>query len=113
MGRDIPVRNCRRVEIRAYADCIELRRNGRSVREHRRLCGHGKPIQDPWQCAPFLARKPSDLSHVASFKGRVLPGGVEQIRRKFIRQSLPVFCVCRLSGNRSNHYLSCAEITVR
>ena len=48
----------RPVEIRAYADRIELRQNGRVVGEHRRVFGRGQTVYDPWHYVPVLARKP-------------------------------------------------------
>jgi hypothetical protein len=36
------------VEVRAYADRIELRQDGRLVGEHRRCFGRNQTIYDPW-----------------------------------------------------------------
>jgi hypothetical protein len=38
----------RPVEIRAYADRIELRQDGRIVGQHRRSFGRGETVYDPW-----------------------------------------------------------------
>ncbi len=38
----------RPVEVRAYADRIELRQDGRAVGEHRRVFGRDRTIYDPW-----------------------------------------------------------------
>jgi hypothetical protein len=51
----------RPVEIRAYADRIELRQAGRVVGEHPRCFGRDKTVFDPWHYVPVLARKPGAL----------------------------------------------------
>jgi len=48
----------RPVEIRAHADRIELRQEGRLVGEHRRSFGRDQTVYDPWHYVPVLARKP-------------------------------------------------------
>src|SRR5450432_3711044 len=72
----------RPVEIRAYADRIELRQDGRPVGEHRRCFGRDQTVFDPWHYVPVLARKPGSLRNGAPFKDWVLPAGLERIRRK-------------------------------
>jgi transposase len=72
----------RPVEIRAYADRIELRQGGRPVGEHRRSFGRDQTVFDPWHYVPVLARKPGALRNGAPFKDWVLPAGLERIRRK-------------------------------
>jgi transposase len=72
----------RPVEIRAYADRIELRQAGRIVGEHRRCFGRDQTSFDPWHYVPVLARKPGALRNGAPFKNWVLPAGLERIRRK-------------------------------
>jgi hypothetical protein len=72
----------RPVEIRAYADRIELRQDGRAVGEHRRCFGRDQTVFDPWHYVPVLARKPGALRNGAPFKDWVLPAGLERIRRK-------------------------------
>ncbi len=72
----------RPVEVRAYADRIELRQDGRIVGAHRRSFGRGKTIYDPWHYVPVLARKPGALRNGAPFKNWVLPAGLERVRRK-------------------------------
>ena len=72
----------RPVEIRAYADRIELRQEGRLVGEHARCFGRDQTVFDPWHYVPVLARKPGALRNGAPFKDWVLPAGLEQIRRK-------------------------------
>jgi hypothetical protein len=46
----------RPVELRAYADRIELRQDGRIVGQHRRVFGRGQTVYDPWRYVPVLAR---------------------------------------------------------
>ncbi len=70
------------VEIRAYADRIELRQDGRAVGEHRRSFGRDQTVFDPWHYVPVLARKPGALRNGAPFKDWLLPGGLERVRRK-------------------------------
>ena len=72
----------RPVEIRAYAERIELRQDGRPVGEHVRCFGREQTVYDPWHYVPVLARKPGALRNGAPFKGWVLPAGLERIRRK-------------------------------
>jgi len=75
----------RPVEIRAYADRIELRQDGRVVGEHRRVFGRGQTVYDPWHYVPVLARKPGALRNGAPFKDWVLPGALERVRRKLAK----------------------------
>jgi transposase len=72
----------RPVEIRAYADRIELRQDGRLVGDHRRCFGRDRSIYDPWHYVPVLARKPGALRNGAPFKDWVLPAGLDRVRRK-------------------------------
>jgi hypothetical protein len=72
----------RPVEVRAYAERIELRQDGRVVGEHPRAFGRGQTIYDPWHYVPVLARKPGALRNGAPFKGWLLPGALERVRRK-------------------------------
>ena len=72
----------RPVEIRAYADRIELRQDGRIVGEHRRCFGRDQTVFDPWHYVPVLARKPGALRNGAPFKDWVLPASLDRVRRK-------------------------------
>ena len=72
----------RPVEVRAYADRIELRQDGRLVGEHRRCFGRDQTVFDPWHYVPVLVRKPGALRNGAPFKDWVLPAGLERVRRK-------------------------------
>jgi hypothetical protein len=72
----------RPVEIRAYADRIEIRQDGRVVGEHARSFGRDQTMFDPWHYVPVLARKPGALRNGAPFKDWVLPPGLDRIRRK-------------------------------
>ena len=72
----------RPVEIRAYADRIELRQDGRPVGEHRRCFSRDQTIFDPWHYVPVLARKPGALRNGAPFKDWVLPASLDRVRRK-------------------------------
>lgn len=72
----------RTVEIRAYAERIELWQDGRVVGEHPRAFGRGETVYDPWHYVPVLARKPGALRNGAPFKDWVLPASLERVRRK-------------------------------
>ena len=72
----------RTVEVHAYADRIVIRQDGRIVAEHPRRFGRGETAYDPWHYVPVLARKPGALRNGAPFKDWVLPGALEQVRRK-------------------------------
>jgi transposase len=72
----------RPVEVRAYAERIELRQAGRLVGEHRRSFGRDQTVFDPWHYVPVLARKPGALRNGAPFKDWLLPSAMERIRRK-------------------------------
>ncbi len=72
----------RPVEIRAYAERIELRQEGRLVGAHPRCFGRDQTVFDPWHYVPVLARKPGALRNGAPFKDWVLPAGLERIRRR-------------------------------
>ena len=72
----------RPVEIRAYADRVELRQDGRIVGAHARAFGRGETVYDPWHYVPVLARKPGALRNGAPFKDWVLPASIERARRK-------------------------------
>ena len=72
----------RPVEIRAYAERIELRQDGHVVGDHRRCFGRDQTVFDPWHYVPVLLRKPGALRNGAPFKDWVLPAGLERIRRK-------------------------------
>ena len=72
----------RPVEIRAYAERIEIRQDGRLVGDHPRCFGRGRTVYDPWHYVPVLVRKPGALRNGAPFKDWVLPGALEKARRK-------------------------------
>jgi hypothetical protein len=72
----------RPVEIRAYAERIELWQEGRVVGRHARVFGRGKTAYDPWHYVPVLARKPGALRNGAPFKDWVLPSSLKRVRRK-------------------------------
>jgi hypothetical protein len=72
----------RPVEIRAYAERVEIRQEGRVVGDHARAFGRGGTIYDPWHYVPILARKPGALRNGAPFKDWDLPPSIERVRRK-------------------------------
>jgi hypothetical protein len=72
----------RPVEVRAYAERIELRQDGHLVGEHRRSFARNQTVYDPWHYVPVLMRKPGALRNGAPFKDWVLPANLERVRRK-------------------------------
>jgi len=72
----------RPVEVRAYADRIQVRQDGRVVGEHPRAFGRDQTVFDPWHYVPVLARKPGALRNGAPFKNWVLPAALDRVRRK-------------------------------
>jgi transposase len=72
----------RPVEIRAYAERVELWQDGQIVGNHARAFGRGKTVYDPWHYVPVLARKPGALRNGAPFKDWSLPSAMKQVRQK-------------------------------
>ncbi|UUP20061.1 IS21 family transposase [Nitratireductor thuwali] len=75
----------RPVEIRAYAERIELWQDGQVVGRHDRVFGRDRAIYDPLHYLPVLARKPGALRNGAPFKGWELPPAIRRIRSKLER----------------------------
>jgi transposase len=104
----------RPVEIRAYADRIELRQDGRLVGEHARSFGRDQAIFNPWHYVPVLVRKPGALRNGAPFKDWVLPAAMERVRRKLVsvkdgdRQMVKILTTV-LSDGLSAVEAACAE----
>jgi len=72
----------RPVEIRAYADRIEIWQDGQVVGRHDRVFGRDHAVYDPLHYIPVLARKPGALRNGAPFKDWELPPAMRRIRRK-------------------------------
>jgi transposase len=72
----------RPVEIRAYAERIEIRQDGRVVGDHPRHFGRDQTVYDPWHYVPVLARKPGALRNGAPFKDWLLPASLDRVRRR-------------------------------
>jgi transposase len=75
----------RPVEIRAYAERIELWQDGQAVGRHERVFGRDHAVYDPLHYIPVLARKPGALRNGAPFKDWDLPPAMRRIRRKLGR----------------------------
>ncbi len=75
----------RPVEIRAYAERIEIRQDGKIVGEHARAFGRDKAIYDPLHYIPVLARKPGALRNGAPFKEWELPPAMRRVQRRLGR----------------------------
>ena len=58
----------RSVEVRASADRIERRREGRPVGEHARSFGGNQTVYDPWHYVPVLAPRPGGPSQRRSLQ---------------------------------------------
>ena len=58
----------RPVEVRAYAERIEIRQDGRVVGEHPRAFGRDRTISNPRHYVPVLARKPGALRNGAPLR---------------------------------------------
>jgi hypothetical protein len=56
------------MEIRVYAERIEIRQDVRLVGKHPRCFGRDQTIYDPGHYTPVLARKPGALRNEAPFK---------------------------------------------
>src|SRR6202023_1531553 len=78
------VRLChsRMLFVRAYADRIVIRQDGRIVAEHPRSFDRGDTLYDPWHYVPVLARKPGALRNGAPVQDWVLPASMERVQRK-------------------------------
>ena len=81
-GEAYPSAVGRPVEVRAYADRIELRQDGRVGGEHARCFGRDQTVFEPWHYVPVLARKPGALRNGAPLKDWVLPSSLDRVRRK-------------------------------
>jgi hypothetical protein len=65
--------------VRAYAERIELRQDGRVVGEHRRSFGRDHMVFDAWHYVPVLARKPGAWRNGTPLKDWLLPGALERV----------------------------------
>src|SRR5690606_19645301 len=75
----------RPVEIRAYAERVEVWQDGKIVGRHDRAFGRDKAIYDPLHYIPVLARKPGALRNGAPFKEWELPPPIRRVQRKLGR----------------------------
>jgi hypothetical protein len=110
------VRLChsRMLFVRAYAERIELRQDGRVVGEHRRSFGRDHMVFDAWHYVPVLARKPGAWRNGTPLKDWLLPGALERVRRKLAgvgdgdRQMVDILTAV-LSDGRTAVEAACAE----
>ncbi len=72
----------RPAEVRAYAERIVVRQDGRIVAEHARSFGRDQTVYDPWHYVPVLVRKPGALRNGAPFRDWILPGALGRVRQK-------------------------------
>jgi hypothetical protein len=71
----------RPVQVRAHADRVVVRHDGRVVAEHARQFGRDRTLYDPWHYLPVLLRKPGALRNGAPFQAWPLPPALERLRR--------------------------------
>lgn len=72
----------RPVEVRAHAERVEIRQDGRIVAEHARFFGRNQTVFGLWHYVPMLVRKPGAFRNDAPFKNWVLPAALNRVRRK-------------------------------
>ncbi len=75
----------RPVALRAYADRIVVRLDGKIVGEHPRAFGRDRTIYNPWHYVPALAKKPGALRNGAPFKDWDLPPMLGRVRQRLGR----------------------------
>ena len=71
------------VELKAYADRVVIRHQGKIVAIHARCFGRDQVIYDPWHYVPILARKPGALRNGAPFRDWDLPDSLRRVRAHF------------------------------
>ncbi len=70
------------VQVRAYADRIVVRCDGKVVADHERQFGRNKTSYDYWHYVPILTQKPGALRNGAPFADWTLPPGLRELRRR-------------------------------
>ena len=78
----------RPVEVRAYADRIELRQGGKIVGEHPRHFGRDQTVFDPWHYVPVLARKRQHES--TRIVGDLLTAEISEKQARSIRYQISI-----------------------
>ena len=75
----------RPVEIRGYAELVEIMLGGELVGSHRRRFGRNRQVYDITHFIPILERKPGALRNGAPFKAGLLPGPLAQVKERLGR----------------------------
>ena len=102
------------VEVRAYADRVEIWHEGRKAGEHARVFGRGETVYDPLHYVPVLRRKPGALRNGAPFKRWDLPDALREVRRRLAgrrggdREMVDLLMAVRTDGIEAVE-ASCAE----
>lgn len=74
------------VSMRAYAQRIEVVKDGKVIAAHVRQFGRDKTIYDPWHYVPLLERKPGALRNGAPFKDWDLPESLQRVRKYLMKK---------------------------
>ena len=75
------------VQVKVYAERIEIRLDGDIVGEHRRVFGRGRTLYNPLHYIPILDRKPGALRNGAPFREWVMPEGLAGVQARLGRSN--------------------------
>ncbi|MEI8394435.1 MAG: IS21 family transposase [Rhodospirillaceae bacterium] len=75
------------VQLRIYAERLEIRLEGELVAEHRRSFGRGRTIYNPLHYIPILARKPGALRNGAPFREWSMPPALAGVQARIGRSN--------------------------
>jgi hypothetical protein len=75
------------VQLRIYAERLEVRLEGEVVAEHRRVFGRDRVIYNPLHYIPILARKPGALRNGAPFREWSMPPGLAGVQTRIGRSN--------------------------
>ena len=75
------------VQLRIYAERLEVRLDGELVAEHRRALGRDRTISNPLHYIPILARKPGALRNGAPFREWSMPPGLAGVQTRIGRSN--------------------------
>ena len=95
------------VELRSYAERVQVYFEDECVADHRRLFGRDQTVFDPWHYLPVLQRKPGALRNGAPFKDWALPVAIERTLARlksyndWDRQSVDILAMVPLYGLES------------
>jgi transposase len=75
------------VQLRIYAERLEIRLEGALVAEHRRAFGHDRTLYNPLHYIPVLVRKPGALRNGAPFREWLMPPGLAGVQVRLGRSN--------------------------